>query len=86
MTRTLRSVTSPCDEVVTTGSNWFIHAERGRGTATTKIVGDVAPRYTDEQLAEIEAAYDAEYLRGADTLYLEDVVVGCRCPLWSRGR
>jgi len=38
-----------------------------------------------EQLAQIEAAYDAEYRRGADTLYFEDVAIGQRLPRMVKG-
>ena len=41
--------------------------------------------YTDEQLAEIERAYDDEYVRGTDTLYLEDVQPGEALPVMVKG-
>ncbi|WP_242123893.1 MaoC family dehydratase N-terminal domain-containing protein [Sphingobium sp. Sx8-8] len=41
--------------------------------------------YTPEQLAEIDAAYEAETLRGADTLYWEDVREGADIPTIVRG-
>jgi hypothetical protein len=38
---------------------------------------DVRPYvYSDEEIAEIEEAYDAEVIRGADVRYVEDVAVG----------
>src|SRR6202012_5028440 len=40
---------------------------------------------TDEQLAEIEAAYEAEYRRGTDTLYIEDVAIGQKLPRMVKG-
>jgi acyl dehydratase len=41
--------------------------------------------YTDDQLAEIDAAYEAEIIRGADTLYFEDVREGDAIPTIVRG-
>jgi len=67
------------------GTDWFVHAERKRRSPAEKAVkkkDSYEPaRYTDEQLAEIEAAYDSQFIRGADTLFLEDVKIG---DLWPR--
>jgi acyl dehydratase len=41
--------------------------------------------YTDEELAKIDAAYEAETLRGAETRYFEDVQVGEELPTIVRG-
>jgi hypothetical protein len=72
--------------VFCTGVKWFVHAER------RSVEGDEAGRggnqpafYTEEQLAEIEAAYDAEYQRGGDTLYIEDVKAGDVLPTMVKG-
>jgi acyl dehydratase len=46
---------------------------------------DRTTEYSDQQLAEIEAAYDQEYQRGKDTLYLEDVKVGQSLPRMVKG-
>lgn len=73
------------DEVVTTGSSWFIHAERGRSSAAKNNSDDVVSCYTDEQLAEIERAYDNEYIRGAETLYFEDVSDHTVLPVMVKG-
>jgi len=72
---------------------WFVHAER-RQVSSPKA-GDEAERspkrrdeaasYTDEQLAEIEALYDAEYCRGADIAWYEDLVVGAELPTMVKG-
>jgi acyl dehydratase len=53
----------------------WINAERhtSQQRAKEKVVIDP---YTPEQLAEIDAAYDAETRRGADPRYWEDVQVG----------
>ena len=78
------------DEVVVIdGVDWFVHAER-RDVASTDAAKGASPKdqpafYTDEQLAEIDAAYAAEYVRGADTLYLEDVKVGQVLPRMVKG-
>lgn len=76
------------DKVAVTSSRWFVHAERralSSGSQGTKAEKDVLARYTDEQLAEIERAYDAEFVRGADTLYLEDVTPGQALPVMVKG-
>lgn len=74
------------DRVLVDGVDWFIHAERKRKTGTTdKYVRDEPASYTDEQLEEIEAAYEAEYRRGADTLWFEDVEIGAVMPRMVKG-
>lgn len=74
------------DQVLVDGVDWFIHAERKKKTeATDKYVRDEPASYTDEDLAEIEAAYDAEYRRGADTLWFEDIEVGAKLPRMVKG-
>jgi hypothetical protein len=73
------------DTVFVDGVDWFVHSERRKSDSESKNATDEPAYYTDEQLAEIEAAYDAEYRRGADTLYLEDAVVGQRLPRMVKG-
>jgi len=75
------------DRVFSDGVEWFVHAERRKRSAEQAEASprDEPARYTDAQLEEIEAAYDAEYVRGADTLYIEDVVVGQRLPRMVKG-
>jgi acyl dehydratase len=74
------------DKVYVDGVDWFIHSERRRkSTSDAKYAKEEPARYTDEQLAEIEAAYDAEYRRGADTLYLEDIQKGQPLPRMVKG-
>jgi acyl dehydratase len=79
-------------ELVTDQLKWFVHAERRkvrtdapRAGASEKKPKDEAAWYTDDQLAEIEAAYDNEYRRGADTLWFEDVEVGAVLPTMVKG-
>lgn len=64
-------------EVIAIQRGTWINAERH----TSKAKSDAKPPvelepYTEEQLAEIDAAYDAETRRGAETRYFEDVQVG----------
>lgn len=74
------------DRVLVDGVDWFIHAERKKKTEKTdKYVHDEPASYTDEDLAEIEAAYDAEYRRGADTLWFEDIEIGAKMPRMVKG-
>ena len=73
------------DRVLVDGVDWFVHAERRKSGASDKYSGDEIAHYTDEQIKEIEAAYDAEYRRGEDTLYIEDVEIGRKLPRMVKG-
>ncbi|HEV8298030.1 MAG TPA: MaoC family dehydratase N-terminal domain-containing protein [Acidimicrobiales bacterium] len=76
-------------EVVSDQRKWFVHAERravsDRDPSAPRPPRDEPASYTDEQLAEIEAAYDAEYCRGDDTLWFEDVDIGATLPTMVKG-
>lgn len=74
------------DQVKVDGVDWFVHAERKqRSENTNKYAREEPAFYTDEQLAEIEAAYDNEYRRGADTLWFEDALPGTALPKMVKG-
>lgn len=74
------------DTVVVDGVDWFVHAERKkRADKEDKYAKEEPAWYSDEQLAEIEAAYDNEFRRGADTLWFEDVEVGGAMPKMVKG-
>ena len=73
------------DTVFVDGVDWFVHSERRKSGSAAKYAKEMPASYTDEQLAEIEAAYDAEYRRGADTLFLEDVAIGQTLPRMVKG-
>jgi acyl dehydratase len=73
------------EQVACDGSHWFMHAERRQAGGVKDAPADAAPFYTDEDLAAIEAAYDREFVRGAATLYLEDVQVGQKLPRMVKG-
>jgi acyl dehydratase len=74
------------DQVAVDGVDWFVHAERRKRAASEDKYAKEEPAwYTDEQLAEIEAAYDNEFRRGADTLWFEDVAVGQALPKMAKG-
>jgi acyl dehydratase len=69
-------------DVTSLSEGWFVHAARKKVDGNDRKKAAVErPWYTDDQLEEIGAAYDAEYRRGADTLYYEDVNVGDE---WSK--
>lgn len=53
----------------------WVNAERHASRQRAKEKLEQAP-YTDEQIAEIEAAYAAETRRGAEPRYFEDVAIG----------
>ena len=72
----------------TSGSNWFVHTERRQIEKSDEVkrkAQDAPAFYSDEQLAEIDAAYDAEFVRGGDTLYYEDVEIGQALPRMVKG-
>ncbi|MGE0045479.1 MAG: MaoC family dehydratase N-terminal domain-containing protein [Hyphomonadaceae bacterium] len=75
------------ENVAITGGNWFVHAERKKRSDKSKDkYATLEPaKYTDEDLAKIDAAYEAEYIRGPDTLYFEDVEPGMKLPQMVRG-
>ena len=75
------------DQVYSDGVEWFVHAERRKREdgEKEKRPKDEPAFYTDEQLAEIEACYEAEYVRGDDTLYIEDVEIGQKLPKMVKG-
>jgi acyl dehydratase len=76
------------DNVYVDGVDWYVHAERRKvadGDTSGKYAKDEPAVYTDEDIEEIEAAYDAEYRRGSDVLYLEDVKIGQVLPRMVKG-
>jgi hypothetical protein len=73
------------DKVFVDGVDWFVHSERKKSGSAAKYAKEMPASYTDKQLTEIEAAYDAEYRRGGDTLFLEDVAIGQTLPRMVKG-
>lgn len=75
------------DKVYVDGVDWFIHSERRKssGSDKAKYAAETPAHYSDEQLAEIESAYDNEYRRGPDTLFIEDVRTGQTLPRMVKG-
>jgi hypothetical protein len=68
-------------QIVTVQRGTWINAERhaSRGESEEKQPVTFDP-YTDEQIAEIDATYDAETRRGSQARYFEDVAVGEEIP------
>ena len=62
----------------------WIRAER-HASAAKKKEYELPKPYSQDELDKIDAAYDAETIRGADTLYWEDVKVGEDIPTIVRG-
>lgn len=64
-------------EIVAVQRGTWIQAERhtSKKGAKKKLAVSFDP-YTPDQLAEIDAAYDAEVRRGSETRYFEDVEIG----------
>jgi acyl dehydratase len=65
---------------------WYVHAERRDASSREKsgAAPDQRANYSMEELEEIDAAYDAEFIRGKETLYYEDVEV-CAGPRMVKG-
>jgi acyl dehydratase len=72
------------EETVAIQRGTWIRAERHKSKESKKEVKLPEP-YTAEQLAAIDAAYESETARGADTLFWEDVVLGTELPTLVRG-
>jgi acyl dehydratase len=72
------------DELVVIQRGSWIRVER-QASKERKKEYQLPEPYTPEQLAEIDACYEAETIRGADTLYFEDVKVGDVLPTIVRG-
>ncbi len=63
----------------------FYHAEREATTKRGKYRDIERTVYTDEQIAEIDAAYAEEVVRGGEPRLYEDVVVGEQLPRMVKG-
>lgn len=62
----------------------WIRADRN-ASADRKKTYELPKPYTQDELKQIDAAYEAENIRGADTLFWEDVVIGGDLPTIVRG-
>ncbi len=72
------------NELVAIQRGTWMRAER-HASAERKKEYELPEPYTPEYLAKIDAAYEAETIRGADTLYFEDVQEGDEVPTIVRG-
>jgi acyl dehydratase len=72
------------NELVAIQRGSWIRVER-HASKERKKEYELPKPYSDEELARIDAAYEAEVVRGADVLYFEDVVVGSELPPIVRG-
>lgn len=72
------------DELHAIQRGTWVRAER-HASAKKKKEYKLPEPYTKEQLAEIDACYEAEKRRGAEPRYWEDVVVGESLPTIVRG-
>jgi acyl dehydratase len=72
------------NELVATQRGSWIRVER-QASKERKKEYELPKPYSDEQLAAIDAAYEAETIRGAETRYFEDVQVGEELPTIVRG-
>jgi len=83
--RTSRDVQFNQDaEVICVRRTTLVHSERSTAAKRGKYM-DIEPAfYTDEQLAEIDAIYAAEHVRGAKPRHWEEVAIGD--PLGAMGK
>lgn len=72
------------EDLVAIQRGTWIRAER-HASAERKKAYDLPEPYLAEELQAIEAAYDAEVVRGAAPLYFEDVAEGDEIPTIVRG-
>lgn len=72
------------DELVHIRRGTWIRAER-HASKKKKKKYELPEPYTEEQLAEIDAAYEAETIRGPEPRYFEDVKVGDELQTIVRG-
>jgi hypothetical protein len=63
-------------EIVATSSTLAIHTERKTAREKGKYSAIEPATYTDEDIANLDAVYAAEQVRGADQRWWEDVTVG----------
>lgn len=87
-----RSVTETQGYIFRNQANELVAIQRGswirverHASKERKKEYDLPKPYSDEELARIDACYEAEVVRGADTLYFEDVTVGDEMPTIVRG-
>jgi acyl dehydratase len=66
------------DDPVAWQHEWFVRTERAKAAERGKHARLEEARYTDADLARIDAAYEAEHTRGAEPLLWEDVRPGDR--------
>jgi acyl dehydratase len=72
-------------EVICIRRTLLVHSERATAAKRGKYM-DIQPAfYTDEDLAEIDAIYAAEQVRGAEPRYWEDVEVGGSLGVMGKG-
>ena len=72
-------------EVVCVHRNLLVHAERSTASKRGKYKNTEPASYTDEDLAEIDAIYAAEKVRGAEPRYWEDVEIGDSLGVMAKG-
>ncbi len=73
------------DELAGIYRYYFFHVEREASEKTGKYMSIEPKQWTPEEVDEIDAAYEHEFRRGADTLYWEDVQVGMEMPTMVKG-
>jgi hypothetical protein len=70
---------------IATRDESYINAERHGSKKSGKLAGIERQRWTEEEFAEVEAAYEAEQRRGAEPQWWEDVNNGDELPSVMKG-
>jgi acyl dehydratase len=70
---------------IATRDESYINAERHGSKKSAKLAGIERQHWTEEEFAEVEAAYEAEQRRGAEPHWWEDVNVGDELPSVMKG-
>ena len=72
-------------DVVAVARSWGFRVERQRAERRGKYKAVEIERYSAEALADITERYRNEFIRGSDTLYVDDVKIGESIPEIIRG-
>jgi acyl dehydratase len=72
-------------EIVAISRTLAIHTERKTAREKGKYASIEPARYTDDDIAQLDAIYEAEEVRGAEPRYWEDVEVGAALTPMAKG-
>lgn len=73
------------DEVAAVFSAYFFHVERAASEKKGKYMAVEPKVWTQDELDQVDEAYEKELRRGRETLYWEDVTAGMTMPVMVKG-